>query len=274
MEPDDFLIGIPVFNEEAHLPELLPALMPWQKSVVFFNDGSTDNSEKLIKEAGYRIINYSENTGLSQIFAGMLKMARNEGRNRLITLDSDMQHPPEFIGEFLKKAETCSLVIGSRFSDISNVPDTKIASNYFAVMLTKSIFGLELPDVACGFRAFDVEKQLTIKYKTSRFGVIYEQLFSQILAKSAKIGFVKIPAIYHKSDFYFTQYEEVLGIMETALFFSNNEDIKKSYNRALLHENFNINLCGVNFSAFYCHGCGYQFSTDTVIAGKYFNSFI
>jgi glycosyltransferase involved in cell wall biosynthesis len=273
MNHNDFLIGIPVFNEAANLPNLLPGLEKWRENVVFYNDGSTDNSALIIKNEGFRIRSFAHNIGLSGLFAEMLIQSKKEGKSRLITLDSDCQHPPDYIEQFIEKTQTCSLVIGSRFSDISDVPDNKIASNFFAIMLTKSIFGLELPDVACGFRAFDVQKQLSFKYRTSRFGVIYEQLFSQLLAKNAKIGFVKIPAIYHKSDFYFTQYEEVIGLLESALFFSNNMIIKKVYNQALLHENIYINLCDVDFRAFYCAGSGYQFSTDINIAKNYFSSF-
>lgn len=273
MNHNDFLIGIPVYNEAANLPHLLPGLEKWRENVVFYNDGSTDNSALIIKNEGFRIRSFTHNIGLSGLFAEMLIQSKKEGKSRLITLDSDCQHPPEYIEQFMEKAQSCSLVIGSRFSDTANVPDTKISSNFFAVMLTMSIFGLELPDVACGFRAFDIEKQLTFKYRTSRFGVIYEQLFSQLLAKNAKIGFVKIPAIYHKSDFYFTQYEEVIGLLESALFFSNNIIIKKAYNQALLRENIYINLCDVDFSAFYCAGSGYQFSTDINIAKNYFSSF-
>lgn len=273
MNHNDFLIGIPVYNEAANLPHLLPGLEKWRENVVFYNDGSTDNSALIIKNEGFRIRSFTHNIGLSGLFAEMLIQSKKEGKSRLITLDSDCQHPPDYIEQFMEKAQSCSLVIGSRFSDTANVPDTKISSNFFAVMLTMSIFGLELPDVACGFRAFDIEKQLTFKYRTSRFGVIYEQLFSQLLARNAKIGFVKIPAIYPKSDFYFTQYEEVIGLLESALFFSNNIIIKKAYNQALLHENIYINLCDVDFSAFYCAGSGYQFSTDINIAKNYFSSF-
>jgi hypothetical protein len=49
--------------------------------------------------------------------------------------------------------------------------------------------------------------------------------------------------------------------------------IKKVYNQALLHENIYINLCDVDFRAFYCAGSGYQFSTDINIAKNYFSSF-
>lgn len=273
MNHNDFLIGIPVYNEAANLPHLLPGLEKWRENVVFYDDGSTDDSAIIIKNEGFRIRSFTHNIGLSGLFAEMLIQSKKEGKSRLITLDSDCQHPPDYIEQFMEKAQSCSLVIGSRFSDTANVPDTKISSNFFAVMLTMSIFGLELPDVACGFRAFDIEKQLTFKYRTSRFGVIYEQLFSQLLARNAKIGFVKIPAIYHKSDFYFTQYEEVIGLLESALFFSNNIIIKKAYNQALLHENIYINLCDVDFRAFYCAGSGYQFSTDINIAKNYFSSF-
>lgn len=273
MNRNDFLIGIPVFNEAANLPHLLPGLEKWRENVVFYNDGSTDNSALIIKDNGFRIRSFTHNIGLSGLFAEMLIQSKKEGKNRLITLDSDCQHPPDYIEQFMEKAQSCSLVIGSRFSDTANVPDTKISSNLFAVMLTMSIFGLELPDVACGFRAFDIEKQLTFKYRTSRFGVIYEQLFSQLIAKRAKIGFVKIPAIYPKSDFYFTQYDELLGLLEAALFFSNSDLIKNTFKMVVNKQNLNLNLSGHHFSAFYCHGFGYQFSTNIEKATGYFMSF-
>jgi polyisoprenyl-phosphate glycosyltransferase len=104
-------IVLPVYNEEAVIPELLRRLelflngvgVGWE--VVFVDDGSSDASPALIehaceREPRYRLISLSRNFGHQvAITAGMDHAAGDA----VVVMDADLQDPPEVVGEMLAR---------------------------------------------------------------------------------------------------------------------------------------------------------------------------
>ena len=104
-------IVIPVFNEEAVLPELfarLDALFAAQPGcqweAVLVDDGSRDHSAELIRAAAardprFRLVELSRNFGFqSALSAGL---ARTGEADAAVTMDADLQDPPELIPELV-----------------------------------------------------------------------------------------------------------------------------------------------------------------------------
>jgi glycosyltransferase involved in cell wall biosynthesis len=121
-------IVIPVFNEEPVLPELFarlgalfeaPAACAWR--AVFVNDGSRDRSADLIAAQGARdprfeLVELSRNFGFqSALSAGLAHAA---GADAVVTMDADLQDPPELIpalvAAWLSGAEVVRAVRRSR----------------------------------------------------------------------------------------------------------------------------------------------------------------
>ena len=106
----DFTVVIPVFNEQEVLPALFARLYPALDAlgrpyeIVFVNDGSRDRSAALLKTqfelrpAVTRVVLFSSNFG--QHRAILAAFAHSRGRY-VITLDADLQNPPEEIGRLL-----------------------------------------------------------------------------------------------------------------------------------------------------------------------------
>ncbi len=104
-------IVIPVFNEAAVLPELcarLDALFAAQPDcaweAILVDDGSRDSSAALIRaqaarDPRYRLVELSRNFGFqSALSAGL---ARADGADAAVTMDADLQDPPEIIPELV-----------------------------------------------------------------------------------------------------------------------------------------------------------------------------
>lgn len=104
-------IVTPVFNEEAVLPELIARLTKlfdgqpdcaWR--AVLVNDGSRDRTAELVRAAAARdprfeLVELSRNFGFqSALSAGLAHAA---GSDAVITMDADLQDPPEVIPEFV-----------------------------------------------------------------------------------------------------------------------------------------------------------------------------
>jgi undecaprenyl-phosphate 4-deoxy-4-formamido-L-arabinose transferase len=111
MRSPDVSVIVPVYNEEEGLASLFARLYPALDAlgvgyeIVFINDGSRDRSAALLREQFQRrpdvtrVILFNGNFG--QHMAVMAGFAHARGR-RLVTLDADLQNPPEEIGNLLR----------------------------------------------------------------------------------------------------------------------------------------------------------------------------
>ena len=111
MRSPDVSVIVPVYNEEEGLASLFARLYPALDAlglgyeIVFINDGSRDRSAALLREHFQRrpdvtrVILFNGNFG--QHMAIMAGFAYARGR-RLVTLDADLQNPPEEIGNLLR----------------------------------------------------------------------------------------------------------------------------------------------------------------------------
>src|SRR3972149_4397416 len=107
-------VVIPVYNEEAALPALFERLYPALDKLrvayegVFINDGSRDRSAAVLREQFQRrpevtrVILFNGNYGQHMAIMAGFERARGE---RMVTLDADLQNPPEEIGHLLAKMD-------------------------------------------------------------------------------------------------------------------------------------------------------------------------
>jgi undecaprenyl-phosphate 4-deoxy-4-formamido-L-arabinose transferase len=112
--PPRLSVVIPVYNEEAVLPTLFARLYPALDALgisyecVFVNDGSKDRSAALLKQQfsarpnHTRVVLFHANFG--QHSAVMAGLAYSRG-DFVITLDADLQNPPEEIGKLVAMLE-------------------------------------------------------------------------------------------------------------------------------------------------------------------------
>jgi glycosyltransferase involved in cell wall biosynthesis len=119
-------VVIPIFNEAAVLPELLRRLTAlfeqnpaWRWQSVMIDDGSRDNSVELIRghaarDARFTLIEFSRNFGFQAALAAGLANAPGDA---IITMDADLQDPPEIIPELVRSWEAgCEIVRAVRRS--------------------------------------------------------------------------------------------------------------------------------------------------------------
>lgn len=111
--PPRLSIIIPVYNEEAVLPELHRRLTSVAQSLavtyelVFVNDGSQDRSIELLhdlarRDPSVRVIDFARNFGHQVAITAGMDHAQGEA---VVVIDADLQDPPELIGAMLEKWE-------------------------------------------------------------------------------------------------------------------------------------------------------------------------
>ncbi len=98
-------IIIPAYNEESNLSvvaaaiEAVFATMQYRYEIIFIDDGSADNTVNVLKQLAaknscIRYILFSRNFGKDNALSAGLQKAKGDA---IVTIDADMQHPPEMI---------------------------------------------------------------------------------------------------------------------------------------------------------------------------------
>lgn len=106
-------VVIPIFNEEKNIPLLYREVvsvfssLPYEYELIFVNDGSTDNSFLTVhrlSQADKRVkgLDFSRNFGKECATSAGCHYASGDA---IITMDADLQHPPELIVDLVKEWE-------------------------------------------------------------------------------------------------------------------------------------------------------------------------
>ncbi len=159
----DTSIVIPVYNEEDGLPALFSRLYPALDSldipyeIVFVNDGSRDRSPALLREQFERRPDVTRvvllNGNYGQHMAIMAGFAQARGR-RIVTLDADLQNPPEEIGKLLAAMDAGHDYVGTIRENRQDSAWRRWASRSMNT-LRESITRIHMTDQGCMLRAYD-----------------------------------------------------------------------------------------------------------------------
>jgi undecaprenyl-phosphate 4-deoxy-4-formamido-L-arabinose transferase len=163
MSPIQLSVVIPVYNEEAGLQALFERLYPAldglgiSYEVLFINDGSRDRSAAILREQFQkrpdvtRVILFNGNYGQHMAIMAAFEQSRGQ---RVITLDADLQNPPEDIGLLLAKMDEGYDYVGSIRRSRSDSLWRHVASKAMNG-LRERITRIKMTDQGCMFRAYD-----------------------------------------------------------------------------------------------------------------------
>jgi undecaprenyl-phosphate 4-deoxy-4-formamido-L-arabinose transferase len=156
-------VVIPVYNEEQGLQALFDRLYPALDKlgiayeIVFVNDGSRDRSAAILREQFQkrpdvtRVVLFNGNFGQHMAIMAGFEQCRGQ---RVITLDADLQNPPEDTGLLLAKMDEGYDYVGSIRRSRSDSLWRHIASRAMNG-LRERITRIKMTDQGCMFRAYD-----------------------------------------------------------------------------------------------------------------------
>ncbi|OKZ28408.1 MAG: glycosyltransferase [Prevotella sp. AG:487_50_53] len=201
----DISVIIPLYNEEESLPELYNWIARVMKDngysyeVIFVNDGSTDNSWKVIEELSTKAdevkgIKFRRNYGKSPALYCGFKEAKG---NVVITMDADLQDSPDEIPELYRMIteDGYDLVSGykqKRYDPLSKTIPTKLFN-----ATARKISGIHnLHDFNCGLKAYRSEVVKNIE--------VYGEMHRYIPYIAKNAGFDKIgeKVVHHQARKY------------------------------------------------------------------------
>nr|WP_306310520.1 undecaprenyl-phosphate 4-deoxy-4-formamido-L-arabinose transferase [Xenorhabdus aichiensis] len=155
-------VVIPVYNEEESLPQLLERTiaacqqLEQKYELILVDDGSRDSSADILTQAAEipenHVIAILLNRNYGQHSAIMAGFHQADG-DLVITLDADLQNPPEEIPRLVKTAEEGYDVVGTRRANRQDSWFRKTASKIINAMITKAT-GRSMGDYGCMLRAY------------------------------------------------------------------------------------------------------------------------
>ena len=155
-------VVIPVYNEQESLPELIRrtdaacALLDCEYEILLVDDGSTDNSAEMLSDAaeepGSHVVAVLLNRNYGQHNAIMAGFSHVTG-DLIVTLDADLQNPPEEIPRLVAKADEGYDVVGTVRQNRQDTWFRKRASRLIN-RLIQSTTGKAMGDYGCMLRAY------------------------------------------------------------------------------------------------------------------------
>ena len=154
-------VVIPVYNEEGNLDKLFERLYPVMLAIarpfeiIFTDDGSSDSSLAILKEKAavhpeVRVVEFNGNFGQHMAIMAAFEVSRGE---IVITLDADLQNPPEEIPKLVVEIEKGHDVVGSIRQNRQDTFFRKTASLMVNVA-TRKMTGMKMTDYGCMLRAY------------------------------------------------------------------------------------------------------------------------
>ena len=159
------LIFIPTYNERENVGPMCEQILALglDADLLFMDDGSPDGTGQVLdglaaQHARVRVVHRAGKAGIGSAHKAGIKLAYDEGYERLVTLDCDFTHQPEMIPQFLDRSETADAVVGSRYMETGSLPGWSALRKSLTTLghvLTKNMLGIS-QDATGAFRAYNL----------------------------------------------------------------------------------------------------------------------
>jgi dolichol-phosphate mannosyltransferase len=158
------LVVTPTYNEADNIELFISKVLSQGDSIdmLIVDDNSPDGTGNIVaklQETNPRIhlLRRPGKMGLGTAYVEGFRFAIAHKYDYVFEMDADFSHNPDEIPNFLKKIESCDLVIGSRYTNgvrVVNWPMRRLLLSYFASVYTRVITGMNVKDATGGFKCF------------------------------------------------------------------------------------------------------------------------
>ncbi len=196
------ILIIPAYNEEASIRKTIETVIHAKYDYIVINDGSTDNTAKILKDNNYNHINLISNLGIGGAVQTGYKYAYEMGYDIAIQFDADGQHDISYVDSLIKPitSHQANLAIGSCFIDKTTKnhrsSKTRRLGIHFLSQIIKIFSRKCIHDPTSGFRAAD---RKVIEHFARNYPLEYPEPISNFeLLKSTHIKIKEIPVRMNK----------------------------------------------------------------------------
>jgi len=181
---------IPCLDEAASIAAVIPAVKSFLPNVLVVDDGSTDGTGDVAREAGATVLRHHQALGKGTALRTGWDAALERGFEWTLCLDGDGQHAAADIPKLLARGARgdVALVVGERMHAPNTMPLVRRITNRFMSWQLSRLAGVRLTDTQCGFRllhlpslarlqvtsdCFEIESEVLIQFARARFGIAF-----------------------------------------------------------------------------------------------------
>ena len=215
------LVTVLTYNEGEKLKKLIEKFPNDREyQLLFLDDGSTDNSEIFLKEAGFEVIRHSENLGVGAGIRTAVGYAKNNEFDLIVIMAANGKMQPEEIPRLVQPLleNEADYVQGSRNLEGGSSPNLplfrKITIRLFTIIVNVFL-GFKGTDVTCGFRAYrlsilddpeiDINQDWLGRYEMEYY------LHYKVIKKDYRVIEVPVSMIYPKESRGYSKIKPFVG---------------------------------------------------------------
>lgn len=163
---------IPTYNNAQTLAAVIDGVLKYTDDIVVVNDGSTDATADILK--GYphiHVVTQPANAGKGKALRKGFKFAVEQGYKYAITIDSDGQHKPTDLPNFIEKLKDNprAIIVGARNMGQTDVPGTSSFGHKFSNFWFLFETGIKLPDTQSGYRLYPIAELNSYTWLTPKY---------------------------------------------------------------------------------------------------------
>lgn len=194
----DYVI-LAAHNEEKYLGDVLDKIHKhYSGNILVVSDGSKDKTNQIATEKKVQLISYKKNRGKGFAMRIGCAHAISQGATRIVLMDSDDQHDPIDIPLFLHALNGYDIVFGYRaFS--KDMPFVFRFGNFGLRQLTSLLFGINLRDTQCGYRAFRSNVFKKIIWKADDY-FLESEVIAKVTKHKLKQRQIEIRTVYKDAE--------------------------------------------------------------------------
>jgi glycosyltransferase involved in cell wall biosynthesis len=229
------LVLVPAYNAGLTISELIEKISKFvdKRDVVVIDDGSEDQTFEIAQRAGARVLKHERNKGKGEALKTGFEYAQGKNYNSVITIDADLQHDPESIPDFIRKADSAcafschtnlpphpiplprgergnvtdpdtsdragtsfsGIIMGTRKRTLRIMPFARWLTNNLSSVIVSVLSGQSIRDSQSGYRLISTDVLKNVKLESKKY-----DLEPEILIKTSRKGFrideVPISTIY------------------------------------------------------------------------------
>lgn len=155
----NYTIIIPAYNEGEVIASVINELRENDiNNILVINDGSTDNTEEILKKINVAFISHKTNKG----YGASLKTGIKNTKSEYVAIyDGDGQHLPSELVKLMNEINDYDMIVGARNSESFQVSNRKWGKKLIKFVVNK-ITDFDVPDFNSGLRIF--KRELILKY--------------------------------------------------------------------------------------------------------------
>lgn len=211
----DIVAVVPAFQAAATIDAVVRATAA-HLPVIVVDDGSTDATGEVAREAGATVLRQEPNQGKGAALRRGFRQALDRGATAVLTLDADGQHDPACAPDFLAawRARGAPLIIGRR--DFSRMPISRRLANNLGTQVFSWAVGRHIADNQSGYRLI-ARPLLPHLLRSTEDGFEFEvEMITHAIRADLRIDWVPIPTIYEDAGSHIQPFHHVTSFLRVA----------------------------------------------------------